>query len=290
MEIGELRLPEKKTIIFGHSPDADDAFMFFGLAHGHASIKGHDIGHHMADIQSLNIQAEDGHIPVTAISAAHYPKIADKYRIMSCGASVGRNYGPVVVTIRNDLDLDRLNGCTIAVPGEFTTSWMLFQIFGPDDFTPLFLDFDEVEGAVKSGRADAGILLHEGQILFKSRGFRSLLDLGKRWFEETGLPIPLGLDVVNRSLGDELCQEIADALKSSIEYAHANEDDALDYALGFGRGIEREDGRKFVRMYVNEDTLDMGSDGRSALVRLFEMAANRGIIDVVPTLDVLQAR
>ena len=283
------RLPNKKTILFGHSPDADDAFMFYGLAKGHVKIKGHDIGHQMTDIQSLNVLAESGELPVTAISAAHYPQIADKYRIMSCGASVGRNYGPVVVTVRDDLELEGLGGCTIAVPGEFTTSWMLFQIFGPEEFTPLFLDFDEVEDAVKTGRADAGILLHEGQILFESRGFRALLDLGRRWFEETGLPIPLGLDVVNRSLGEDLCQGIADALKSSIEYAHANEDDALDYALGFGRGIEREDGRKFVRMYVNSDTVDMGEDGEAALNRLYRLAANRGIIDEVPAVDVLQA-
>lgn len=282
-------MPAKETIVFGHSPDADDAFMFYGLAKGFVEIEGYDVGHHMADIQSLNVLAESGDLPVTAISAAHYPKIAEKYRIMSCGASVGRNYGPVLVTVRDDLELSRLGGCTIAVPGEFTTSWMLFQIFVRDEIEPLFLDFDEVEGAVKSGRADAGILLHEGQILFESRGFRSLLDLGKTWFSETGLPIPLGLDVVNRSLGEGLCQRVAGALKSSIEYARANEDDALDYALDFGRGIDKEDGRKFVRMYVNADTVDMGDDGRSALETLFDLAAKRGIIQESPLLDVLQA-
>lgn len=287
--IGVWKLRETKTIVFGHSPDADDAFMFYGLAIGRVRIDGYEVGHHMADIQSLNILAEDGDLPVTAISAAQYPKIAQHYRIMSCGSSVGRNYGPVVVTTRPDLEFEGLSGCTIAVPGEFTTSWMLFQIFVPYEINPIFLDFDEVEGAVKSGRADAGILLHEGQILFESRGFRSLLDLGKTWFAETGLPIPLGLDVVKRSLGDDLCKKIAGALKSSIEYAHANEDDALDYALGFGRGIEREDGRKFVKMYVNADTVDMGAEGRAALETLFGMAASRGIIDEPPVLDVLQA-
>ena len=281
-------MPKNGEIIFGHSPDADDAFMFFGLAEGVVEIEGYEIGHHMVDIQSLNLLAETGDLPVTAISAAHYPKIADRYRIMSCGASVGRNYGPVVVTVRDDLNLEDLGGCTVAVPGENTTSWMLFQIFGPAGVRPLFLDFDEVEGAVKSGRADAGILLHEGQILFEQRGFKSLLDLGKHWFSETGLPIPLGLDVVNRSLGDEMCSRIATALRSSIEYAHANEDAALDYALGYGRGIEREDGRRFVRMYVNDDTLDMGEDGIAALQRLFEMAAANGIIDEVPPLDVVR--
>ncbi len=279
-----------ETIVFGHSPDADDAFMFYGLANGAVRIDGYRIDHHMADIQSLNLLAETDALPVSAISAAHYPKIADKYRIMSCGASVGRNYGPVVVTIREDLDIESLEGRKVAVPGKHTTSWMLFQIFGPAEVTPLFLDFDEIEDAVKSGIADAGILLHEGQILFEERGFNALLDLGKRWFEETGLPIPLGLDVVNRSLGDELGRLIANALKSSIEYAHAHEDEALDYALAFGRGIGREDGRRFIRMYVNEDTLDMGEEGLDALATLFRKAVDAEILDQTPPLDIIHAR
>ena len=282
-------MSEQKNIVFGHSPDADDAFMFYGLARGHVEIEGYGIDHHMADIQSLNVLAESGELPVTAISAAHYPKIADKYRIMSCGASVGRNYGPVVVTVDDGITVDSLEGRTIAVPGVFTTSWMLFQIFVEGKIKPLFLDFDEVEAAVKSGEADAGILLHEGQILFEQRGFRSILDLGKHWFSETGLPIPLGLDVVNRRLDEDLGQRITNALKSSIEYAHANEDDALDYALSFGRGIGREDGRRFVRMYVNQDTVDMGEEGRAALEKLFGMAANKGIIGAVPELDIVYA-
>lgn len=277
-------------IVFGHSPDADDAFMFCGLANRQVEIAGYTIGHEMADIQTLNELSESGELPVTAISAAHYPKIADKYQIMSCGASVGRNYGPVVVSkgaVQSEADLA---GKTIAVPGEFTTSWMLFQLFGPADFQPLFTDFDSVENAVTDGSADAGILLHEGQILYAERGFAAILDLGQRWFDETGLPIPLGLDVVRRDLPAELRQSIADGLKASIQYAHANEDDALDYALTYGRGIGREDGRRFVRMYVNDDTVDMGKQGIAALRNLFGRAAQRGILPEVPPLDVLQAR
>ena len=277
-------------IVFGHSPDADDAFMFCGLANGQVEISGYTIGHKMADIQTLNELSESGELPVTAISAAHYPKISGKYQIMSCGASVGRSYGPVVVSkgaVQSEADLA---GKTVAVPGAFTTSWMLFQLFGPDDFQPLFTDFDSVEDAVTDGSADAGILLHEGQILYAERGFTAILDLGRRWFDETGLPIPLGLDVVRRDLSDELRQSIADGLKASIQYAHANEDDALDYALTYGRGIEREDGRRFVRMYVNDDTVDMGEQGIAALRDLFGRAAQRGILPEVPPLDVLQAR
>ena len=282
-------LENKPKIVFGHSPDADDAFMFYGLATGAVEIPGYEIDHYMADIQSLNVAAEAGELPVTAISAAQYPKVADKYRIMSCGASVGRNYGPMLVTADPGVTFDDLGGRTVAVPGEFTTSWMLFQIFCPHEIVPRFLDFDAVEEEVHSGRADAGILLHEGQILYERRGFTPLLDLGKRWYEATGLPIPLGLDVVNRSLGDAMCRQIADALKASIRHAHANEDDALDYALGFGRGIGRADGRRFVRMYVNDDTVDLGVEGLEALRQLFGMAAERGIISDVPPLDVVQA-
>ena len=280
----------KSEIVFGHSPDADDAFMFCGLAKEYVKIAGHTVGHRMEDIQTLNELSESGELPVTAISAAHYPKIADRYQIMSCGASVGRNYGPVVVSTNAAMTEADLKGKRVAVPGEFTTSWLLFQLFGPDDFAPIFVDFDEVESAIRSGKADAGILLHEGQILFAERGFTAHLDLGKRWFEETGLPIPLGLDVVRRDLGAGLTQAIADALRASIDFAHANEDEALDYALAFGRGISREDGRRFVRMYVNEDTADMGEDGISALRTLFTKAMERGILAEVPPLDIIQAR
>jgi 1,4-dihydroxy-6-naphthoate synthase len=183
-----------------------------------------------------------------------------------------------------------LLGKTIGVPGEFTTSWLLYRIFAPPYSEAKFYNFEEVGPAVKNGEVDAGILLHEGQILYGQQGFHGVLDLGKRWFEKTSLPIPLGLDVVRRDLENGLPQKIADALKASIVYAHEHEDDALDYALGFGRGIAREDGRRFVRMYVNQDTVDMGDEGRQALETLFTFAANRGILDEVPEIDLVQAR
>ncbi len=282
-------MTDDNEIVFGHSPDADDAFMFYALAKEFVTIPGHKIGHEMIDIESLNKLADIGEIPVTAISAAHYPSVAEHYRIMSCGASVGRNYGPVVVSKEPMKEKDLL-GKVIGVPGEFTTSWLLYRIFAPPFAEAKFYNFDEVGPAVESGEVDAGILLHEGQILYEQQGFHGVLDLGKRWFEKTGLPIPLGLDLVNRNLGEELSQEVANALKASIEYAHAHEDDALDYALGFGRGIDREDGRKFVRMYVNEDTVDLGEEGVEALETLFGMAAARGIIEEAPELDLVQAK
>ncbi|MBI4219972.1 MAG: ABC transporter substrate-binding protein [Chloroflexi bacterium] len=279
----------RKVLTFGHSPDADDAFMFFGLATGKVGVPGYEIQHVMEDIESLNRRAETGDLDVTAVSAAHYPNIASKYRVMSCGASVGRRYGPVVVS-RTPLQEQDLAGRRIAIPGEYTTSCMLFRIFVTVPFTPVFLHFDSVTPAIVEGKADAGILLHEGQILYERQGLHKVVDLGERWFESTGLPIPLGLDLVHRRLGPELGQKVANALLGSINYARANEDAALDYALGFGRGISKEDGRRFVRMYVNDDTVDMREEGRRALETLYAKAAERGLVSSPPQLDSIQAR
>jgi 1,4-dihydroxy-6-naphthoate synthase len=281
-------LPGRRVVTFGHSPDADDAFMFFGIATGKVAIEGHAVEHVMEDIESLNRRAATGDLDVTAISAAHYPAVASSYRIMSCGASVGRKYGPVMVSAR-PIDEKGLAGLRIAVPGEYTTSYMLCRIFVTAPFTPVFMHFDRVTDAVLEGKADAGILLHEGQILFERQGLHKVLDLGERWFESTGLPIPLGLDVVHRRLGPKLSQAATDALRRSIEYARANEDAALDYALSFGRGISKEDGRRFVRMYVNDDTVDMGEEGRRALDTLYSRASDQGLITGNPPLDLITA-
>jgi len=280
-------LIKNNEIIFAHSPDADDAFMFYGLAKEVVRIDNFKIGHLMEDIQTLNEKALKGELQVTAISAANYPNVVNNYRIMSCGASIGRNYGPIVVS-KKPLKMNDLDGTKIAVPGIYTTSWMLFQIFCSNNVTPLFVDFDEVENLVQSGEVDAGILLHEGQVLYKDWGLKKIIDLGEKWFNHTGLPIPLGLDVINRKFDDDLSSSIAKALKESIEYAHANEDKALEYALSYGRGISKENGRKFVRMYVNADTVNMGKEGEAALKRLFSLAFDKGIIDSIPELDFIR--
>jgi 1,4-dihydroxy-6-naphthoate synthase len=183
-----------------------------------------------------------------------------------------------------------LEGKRVAVPGKFTTSWLLFQIFGPKNCEPVFVDFDDVGPAVKEGRADVGILLHEGQILYEKLGFHGIMSLGEKWHEATGLPIPLGVDLVSRHIDGELAQTITDASLASINYARNHEDEALEYALGFGRGIDPADGKKFVRMYVNDDTVDMGQEGRSALEKLFSMAVERGVLDELPALDIIQAK
>ena len=279
-------MSDRRPLFIGHSPDADDAFMFYALAHEHITIPGREIQHVMEDIESLNNRAVTGDLDVTAISAAQYPQIADKYRIMACGASIGRNYGPVIVS-RSEMSPADLAGKKIGVPGEFTTSYLLLQIFVDVPFTPVFLDFDAVGGAVDDGTVDAGILLHEGQILYERQGYHKVLDLGVEWFTTTNLPIPLGLDCVHRRMDETEQSAVAKGLHDAIVFARTNEDDALDYALQYGRGIEKEDARKFVRMYVNQDTVDMGEEGRQALEKLFGMAAERGIISKVPEIDLV---
>ena len=249
-------------------------------------MEGYRIEHVLEEIQALNVRAKRGDLEVTAISAAVYPEVAQHYRIMPCGSSVGRNYGPALVS-KTPVNADELTGKRIALPGRHTTAYMLLQIYMQTPFEPVFLNFDAVDGAVQRGEVDAGVLIHEGQIRSNELGFHRVLDLGEWWFEKTGLPIPLGLDMVHRRLGDDLGCKVAKALQDAIIYTRAHEDDALDYALQFGRGIDRETGRRFVRMYVNEDTVDFGEEGRKALETLYRLAAEKGIINEAPPLDIV---
>jgi len=289
MHSHDQRMVTMDKLLIGHSPDADDAFMFYALANGTVRIGNYEIDHVMEDIESLNRRARSGELPVTAISAAVYPEVAKQYRIMSCGSSIGRNYGPLVLT-REAMGVDELNGRRVAIPGTFTTAYMLLRLYAGRGagLVPVEIDFDRIMDAVTSGEVDAGVIIHEGQITWQESGLYKLIDLGEAWTADTGLPIPLGLDVINRSLGDEVMTAIAASLKESIEYAREHEDDAIDYAMQFGRGIDRETCRRFVRMYVNDDTVDMGDDGRRALQTLFSRASEMDLIAKVPPLDIIQ--
>jgi 5,8-dihydroxy-2-naphthoate synthase len=275
-----------KTLSIGHSPDADDAFMFFGLASGTVRVDGYAVDHVLEDIQTLNRRAAGAELDVTAISAAAYPELAHLYRIMSCGASVGRRYGPVVLS-REPYSLADLAKKRIAVPGAQTTAYLLFRLYVTADFIPVFVDFDRVMDAIASGDVDAGVVIHEGQLTWPSSGLHHVIDLGDAWMADTGLPIPLGLDVIRRGLGEPTMTSVARALKDSIVHARTNEDAAIDYAMEYGRGIDRETCRQFVRMYVNEDTVDMGDEGHKALETLYARAARRGLLDKAPDLDIL---
>ena len=276
-----------KTLSIGHSPDADDAFMFYGLASERVIIDGYRIDHVMEDIETLNRRARRGELDVTAISAAAYPDVAHLYRIMSCGASVGRKYGPIVLA-KQPLTLGDLAGRRIAVPGAQTTAYLLLRLYMPAAFTPVMMDFDHVMEAVASGETDAGVIIHEGQLTWQTTGLHRIIDLGEAWMNDTALPIPLGLDVIRRGLGDAVSLQVAKALKQSIVLARTDEDAAVDYAMRFGRGLDRETCRQFVRMYVNGDTVDMGDEGIRALDTLYRRATERGILASPPTLDILQ--
>ena len=270
----------------GHSPDADDAFMFYAFAAGKVTIEGFEIEQVLEEIEALNRRASRGDLEVTAISAGSYPMVADKYRIMACGASVGRNYGPIIIS-RESQALSDLEGKRIGVPGEYTTAYLLLRIYLERPFEPVFLPFDQVNGAVEAGSVDAGVVIHEGQITWEAQGYANILDLGAAWGEDTQLPIPLGLDVVHRRLGDDNAEKVARGFEASIRYAIDHEQEAVDYALPFGRGIDPDTCKRFVRMYVNEDTVNMGEEGPRALQVLYRKAYDRGLIPAVPPLDIV---
>ena len=272
-------------IRIGHSPDADDAFMYYAIAHGKVRVGDYEVQHVLEDIESLNQRALSGELEGTAISAGAYPQVADKYRIMSVGSSIGRNYGPMIVA-RSDRAGTSLQNARVAIPGTYTTAYLLLRLYA-EGFEAVPIDFDKIMPAVQNGEVDAGLLIHEGQVTYGDLGLVKLLDLGEAWGQDTGLPIPLGLDMVRRDLGEEMAVLMAESLRDSIQYAFDHEDEAMDYAIKFSRGIERETCRRFVRMYVNDDTLDMGEEGKRALETLFSRALERGIIDAIPPIDLI---
>ena len=267
----------------GHSPDADDAFMFYAIASGKVTSEEIDFEHVVEDIQSLNRRAMEAQLETTAISAHGYLSVQDRYRILSCGASMGKGYGPIVVAGEKISDL---RGKTVAVPGKLTTAYLLLRLYA-DDFIPVEVPFDEIMDKVLEGEVDAGLLIHEGQLTYEDMGFELLLDLGVMWAKETDLPMPLGLNVLRRDIPSGLDTEVLRVHKESIEYALSNKKEALDYAMRFGRGMSEDTGEKFVLMYVNEWTRDLGESGTGALEYLFEKAHKKGIIAEKPRLDIL---
>lgn len=273
----------KITMRLGHSPDPDDAFMFYGIASGKVSSAKVDFVHVIEEIQSLNERALRGELEVTAVSAHAYLMVQDNYRILSCGASMGDGYGPIVVAREAMSDLA---GKRIAVPGKLTTAYLLLQIFS-DGFIPVEFPFDQIFDALREGDVDAGLIIHEGQLTYGDYGLKSILDLGKSWSEETSLPLPLGLNVVKRGFGENIESEVLRVHQESIEYGLAHKDEALGYALQFGRGMNEDLGERFVLMYVNEFTKRMGKRGKKALEYLFAKAHEKGLISKMARLDIL---
>ncbi|MBF8294719.1 MAG: 1,4-dihydroxy-6-naphtoate synthase [Bacteroidetes bacterium] len=273
----------ERIIRVGHSPDPDDAFMFYGLSSGKVKLEGITIQHHLEDIQTLNERAFRGELEVTAISAHAYAFVADKYWVMKTGASMGEGYGPVIVS-KHYRSLDELKGKTVATPGALTTATLLFKIF-TEDIQQVDIPFDQIMERVSSGEFDAGLLIHEGQITYQEQGFAKILDFGELWERLYGLPLPLGLDVVRKDLGEELARKLSQGLRQSIHYGYTHQSDAIPYALQYGRGIDEKLGERFVKMYVSELTIDMGENGQKALQLLYRLAEERGLIPTIPALD-----
>jgi 1,4-dihydroxy-6-naphthoate synthase len=273
-----------QTIRIGHSPDADDAFMFYALTSGKVRVPGVQIEHVLEDIETLNRRARADALEVTAVSAATYALVADRYRLMDPGASMGKGYGPILVA-RRPIAVEAIPRHVVAIPGSHTTASLLLRMFLPEEPALIEVAFDKIPGAVLDGQADLGLLIHEGQLTHPSMGLVKVLDLGEAWQRDTALPLPLGVNVMRRDLGEPMHRAISQGLRESIAWAHANVDEAVDYALRYGRGIDRETCRRFVLMYVNDLTQSLGATGRAALEHLYTRAHARGLIPAVPPID-----
>ena len=278
---------EKETveIKLAHSPDSDDAFMFYALATHKLATPGYKYTHILSDIQTLNEAALTETYDVTAVSFAAYPSLRDKYVLLDCGASFGENYGPLVVASK-PMKREDLAGKRIGVPGLKTSSYLTLKLFEPN-FEPVVMAFDKILDAVKNEVVEAGLLIHEGQLLFPQLGLHRVLDLGVWWHEQTGLPLPLGGNAVRRALGPALGLQIAKTIKDSVEYGLEHREEALNYAMQFAREMETEVADKFVGMYVNRWTLGYGERGRQAVRALIERGTAAGLLPGPPDIEFL---
>jgi 1,4-dihydroxy-6-naphthoate synthase len=272
-----------REITVAHSPDSDDAFMFYGLATNKVRVPGLKFTHTLTDIETLNRKAMQGVYDVSAISFHAYPYVQDKYALMSCGGSVGEQYGPMVVASR-PVGLDELPRLKVAVPGKLTTAYLALKLFAPKIETAV-VPFDRIIPEVVAGNYEAGLIIHEGQLTYESSGLSKVLDLGKWWHELTGLPLPLGGNAIRRTLGRELIATVSQVLRDSIQYGLDHREEALAYAMQFARDLDTQKADRFVGMYVNERTLDYGADGKEAVTRLLEMGHRAGIIPDPPNVE-----
>ena len=287
-----------RKIRVGHSPDADDAFMFYALAKAKIPLNGFSIEHVIEDIETLNRRAFQAELEVTALSCHAFALVSDRYQLIPYGASVGEGYGPVLVerniskctgfsspppnckpgTFGNVPKYSQLlRGKRVALPGRYTTAFLVLQIY-ESGFTPVFVPFDQIFRALEKGEADFGLLIHEGQLTYKEFGFEKVVDLGEWWAEEYRLPLPLGINAIRRDLSEEEKTGFTNLFKQSLDYAMSHREEALRYALEFGRGIDTRRGDRFVEMYVNDYSLDLGEKGRRALELLFELGWKKGLL------------
>jgi 1,4-dihydroxy-6-naphthoate synthase len=271
-------------ISIAHSPDSDDAFMFYGLATNKIRVPGYRFTHTLCDIETLNLRArEEAFYDVSAISFHAYPYIQQNYTLMGCGGSVGEGYGPMVVSTRK-LTPDDLGRIKVAVPGTLTSAYLALKIFNPAIET-VTVPFDQIIPEILAGNVEAGLIIHEGQLTYSSSGLLKVIDLGVWWRETTGLVLPLGGNAIRRSLGAEAHEIVSKALRDSIQHALTHRDEALEYAMQFARDLDTGTANRFVSMYVNERTLDYGPDGREAIRKLLRMGHEKGIIPIAPQVD-----
>ncbi|HEY3246148.1 MAG TPA: MqnA/MqnD/SBP family protein [Phycisphaerae bacterium] len=279
----------QRTLLLGHSPDPDDAFMFYGLACGKIDTNGWRFEHVLQDIQTLNERARRGELHVTAISIHAYPYVADKYALTSCGSSMGDRYGPLVVA-REPLAPNDLVGKCVAVPGEMTTAFLALNLaLGKGRFRHEVVMFDRILDHVAAGRVDAGLIIHEGQLTYANHRLHKVLDLGEWWYGQTGLPLPLGGNAIRRDLGQPAMIEITGIVKESIRYSLEHRAEAVQHALQYARDMGRELADRFVGMYVNDWTLDYGPVGRRAISELLQRGHSAGLVPPIKQIDFVEA-
>lgn len=273
-----------REISIAHSPDSDDAFMFYGLATNKIRVPGYKFSHTLCDIETLNQRAQnEAFYDVTAISFHAYPYVQENYTLMGCGGSVGEGYGPMIISLK-PMSQDHLKRVKVAVPGTMTTAYLALKIFNPEIETEV-VPFDQIIPEVLAGKYEAGLIIHEGQLTYGRSGLHKIIDLGVWWREKTKLVLPLGGNAIRRSLGPEAHAIISKALRDSIQHALDHREQALEYAMQFARDLDTSLASRFVSMYVNERTLDYGQDGREAIRKLLEMGHERGIIPIPPKVD-----
>ncbi|MBX9567881.1 MAG: hypothetical protein K2X77_03260 [Candidatus Obscuribacterales bacterium] len=265
-----------KEISIAHSPDSDDAFMFYGLATGNVETYGIKVNQVMKDIQTLNVEARQGTYEVTAISFAAYPEIRNKYALMPTGSSMGQKYGPMVVA-KKKLSLSDLRNTTIAIPGKQTSAYMTLRLVEAN-LNVIEMPFNQILEAVKDDKVEAGLIIHEGQLTYSEFGLHKLIDLGEWWFEETGLPLPLGGNAVRKDLGDELMQKAGRMFRDSVKFSLEHRGEALEYAMAYAGALRKEQADRFVSMYVNNMSVDFGAVGRKAIKQFFDRAFEQGVI------------
>jgi 1,4-dihydroxy-6-naphthoate synthase len=271
----------------GHSPDPDDAFMFYAMAENKIDLRGYRFEHRLEDIQTLNERATRGELHISAISIHAFAYVSDRYALLPCGASMGDGYGPMVVA-PNDRKIEELRDCTIAVPGTMTSAYLALQLFLGADFKYLVVPFDQIFDAVKSGRADAGLIIHEGQLTYAKSGFTKIIDLGEWWKRETGLPLPLGGNVLRKDIPLPVQRDLLAIMRESIDYGLAHRDAAVQHSMPYARDMDANLAGKFIGMYVNDFTRDYGQTGRQAIREFLTRAADRGYIGRTPAIEFVE--